>query len=342
MLGTLWSIPPSKYPAKTVLVCLPEKSIYHEFDKYPVTTIHYMPVWSDNEVSSCRAKIFPHHDPTLVEELFRKWGGIPRFVLEKADDYPQQKNLDDEISKCDTSLFNYVGDTNNYDGVIHIHTNSPDEENLDVSKHYQKKVLQFASQYVSEKVMTKIKSHFKEDLCKFLMADMPRLGTIRGALFEEVAHQILIHGGRFKYRHLDSITTSDIKHILLDKQNCIEFQEISQIEDDKYCRPLQKNFTSVDAIIAPTMLFQMTYCPNHPIKISGLKSLQEKLGGPNAQHEIMFFFVLPKQLYLSFQKQQFLTLKNTANEQKPAWITRCIKQYALEIDLDSVTEIRQV
>jgi len=81
----------------------------------------------------------------------------------------------------------------------------------------------------------------------------------------------------------------------------------------------------------------MTYCPNHPIKISGLKSLQEKLGGPNAQHEILFFFVLPKHLYSNFQKQQFLASKNMANKQKPAWINSRIKQYALEIDLESAS-----
>ncbi|RHZ71439.1 hypothetical protein Glove_258g44 [Diversispora epigaea] len=99
-----------------------------------------------------------------------------------------------------------------------------------------------------------------------------------------------------------------------------------------YCQPKQKNSASVDAIIAPDTLFQMTVSNNHPINISSLKNLINKLGDKSGTNPINFYFVLPKDLYRNFQIQKLH--KNNAKVM-PTWITKRFRQYALEIDLSS-------
>lgn len=77
---------PSEVHAKTILVSSLRKQHYKEFDKYTGTTIRYMPVWSWEEIETCRNNIFNDLEVTNVKDLFLKWGGIPRFTLAKAQD----------------------------------------------------------------------------------------------------------------------------------------------------------------------------------------------------------------------------------------------------------------
>jgi len=84
--------PPLKVHAKTILLCSPQKQHYKEFDKMVGTTIRFMPVWSWNEVNECRIGMFNHLEEAKVEDLYSRWGGIPRFILEKSLDSSQQKS----------------------------------------------------------------------------------------------------------------------------------------------------------------------------------------------------------------------------------------------------------
>lgn len=46
----------------------------------------------------------------LTDELYRKWGGIPRYVLEKANKVTDQNELEVAISKCTThDIMTYTG-----------------------------------------------------------------------------------------------------------------------------------------------------------------------------------------------------------------------------------------
>jgi len=42
-----------------------------------------MPRWNYDEIELCRRMLFEKLDQSLVQELFRRWGGIPRFVLSR-------------------------------------------------------------------------------------------------------------------------------------------------------------------------------------------------------------------------------------------------------------------
>ena len=71
-----------------------------------------------------------------------------------------------------------------------------------------------------------------------------------------------------------------------------------------YYQPEIKNFPSIDALVAPNVLLQMTTSLTHPIKMVGLDLLHEKLA---KNEEIEFYFVVPAQLFDHYQKQSFIS-----------------------------------
>jgi len=139
-------------------------------------------------------------------------------------------------------------------------------------------------------------------------------------------------GGTFNIRSLDDHKEYTIN---LDQQNDIlMFSAIDQIEDNKYYQSESRTFPSIDAIIAPNILFQMTITMTHPIKMIGLKKLKDckKLV---KKGDINFYFVVPTQLYNNYPKQDFATTASGIAQMIPDWIKTHVQQYALKIDLTS-------
>src|SRR4051794_15069803 len=84
-------------------------------------------------------------------------------------------------------------------------------------------------------------------------------------------------------------------------------------------------------MIAPSCLLQMTTALSHPIKINGLKKVQSKL---ETEKDIVFYFVVPAQLYKQYRKQRCSTTDSDKDAlNKGPWIEQRLKQYVLEIDL---------
>ncbi|RHZ55278.1 hypothetical protein Glove_417g36 [Diversispora epigaea] len=338
---------PEKVKAKTILICSLRLDHYRNFDKYVGTTIRYMPIWSLEEIETCRKRIFNDLEPKKVNDLFSKWGGIPRFVLEKTQDSTQQQLLEEAIVKnSNKRLFTFVGEINHTDNMsnklLHIYTNIPNKDNEnkeDIKIFYKKKFLQFASEYVSKKVIDALIENHRKVLEKFVISSssINEWSTIRGNVFEDISHRILQKGRRFNIRLLDSKSTdpkSTSSTIEFPKCEKLIFNKINEIKEGMYCQSKSKNFGSIDAIVAPDILFQMTVSSDHPININSLKNLVDKLGGVSGKDPINFYFVLPKDKYNDFKNQKFHTNKNIVAKSKdiPYWITNRIRQYALEID----------
>ncbi|CAI2179167.1 7075_t:CDS:2 [Funneliformis geosporum] len=345
---------PVKANARTVLLCSPRKDLYREFDKFGRNTIRIMPVWNRKEIDYCRNKIFYNVERETVENLFMRWGGVPRFVLEQTDESCLQDQLDKAIKKCNMDIFNYIGDSTDTDEMshklVHIYTNLPfvkDENEMDLDTNssdimldrdgdepYTKEIIRFASDYVkrevTEKLEDQIRNRLRIETNLSLKAGISN--SLLGMSFEQIAHWMLREGGIFKTHSLE---LNGVKEdLLIDRQGEIfEFFEsdISVIKDEKYYKPVEQNFPSIDAIIAPNKLFQMTIAKIHPIKMNGLKMLQDKLGGDNASENIKFYFVVPEHLYDNYGKQNFHTSDDTLAKDIPLWIQFRVNQYALKI-----------
>src|SRR5436305_4766038 len=156
----------------------------------------------------------------MVDDLFYKWGGIPRFALEKANETTQQNKLKEAIDACDESIFMAsIGKSEAKQDIshklIHIMTNPPIEESNDYDlegddgleeddddveyveeEPYTQKIIKFASEYVSEiviknfekTIMNKMRTELNVSLSKGIS------NPVLGSIFEEIAHTILKNG----------------------------------------------------------------------------------------------------------------------------------------------------
>ncbi|PKB99367.1 hypothetical protein RhiirA5_462037, partial [Rhizophagus irregularis] len=322
-----WYIVDGKSPdyseAKTILICSPLKSHYKIFDRR-IPEIRYMPPWSWDEINKCRADIFAHLSENEVRELYIKWGGIPRNILEGARAKGIQKQLDGAINTCNESIFRYIGGDVAKDDIshklIHIWTNFPEG----------KTIVKFASNYVGEQVIIELRK-IVIDKCRRevnAVIDGGKSNPVTGCIFEQIAHRVLRNGGTFKRRSLD---TNEEDSIDFPKRDLFLLTQIDDIKNEAYSIPLDKSFPSVDAIIAPNCLLQMTTAKDHNIKISGLKRVQSKL---ETESDIYFYFVVPTKLYSLYKKQKYSTTDDKDALNTGPWIGKHLKQYVLEIDLD--------
>lgn len=70
-------------PCKIVFVCSPRLEHESQLVKKNLESF-YMPRWNLNELEECRCAFYNDLPQDLVKELFRRWNGVPRFVLQKA------------------------------------------------------------------------------------------------------------------------------------------------------------------------------------------------------------------------------------------------------------------
>ncbi|CAG8614434.1 2086_t:CDS:2 [Paraglomus occultum] len=198
---------------------------------------------------------------------------------------------------------------------------------------YSMSTLEFASDYVSEEIMDKLIKNYRDKLENFVKASssINDYSSLRGAIFERIAHRKLLKGGSFRTRPLFASTVScfgaNNSNLSIPTRKKRLFSDISEIVPNMYCIPTQKNNASFDAFVFPDTFFQMTVSENHPIIKSGLEKYIK-----DDNSDIKFYFVLPKEIYNSYQEQVLYTTKRTVLKNRPPWINR-LRQYALEIDL---------
>ncbi|PKK65784.1 hypothetical protein RhiirC2_664896, partial [Rhizophagus irregularis] len=317
---------PGEYNAKTILICSPQVQYYKKFRDLGVK-IMYMPVWSLAEIENCRINIdiFKHLKKEEIMDLYNKWGGIPRYVLFHAQNYALQRLLDSGINEVNPVIMNYVGEISHGNEVshrlVHIHTN--DDNGV---PYYGEFILQFASDYVAEGVINRLVEINKQALLEFVKSsvDINEYSTLRGVIFERLAHRKLIKGGNLKYRAL----YNDDKGIYeAPKMERLLFSNINEIKVNKYCIPTQQNNKSFDAFISPNEFFQMTIAKKHPIIKSGLEQYIEK-----SNKDIDYYFVVPSSIFSDYKEQPLHSTKRTVLRNKPAWLHR-FQQYVIDIEL---------
>ncbi|KAG6976052.1 hypothetical protein JG688_00001770 [Phytophthora aleatoria] len=110
-----------------------------------------MPVWSKQEILKCRELMYSDIPVAVVQDCFRRWGGIARYVLQFAQVENQQVLLEEAIDIVDLDWY-FV----------------------------------FASQYVQQEVYKRLYVKDKQKLLEFIFASdgFGALAVLRGHLFE--------------------------------------------------------------------------------------------------------------------------------------------------------------
>jgi len=92
---------PGDLPAKTIVISSPNRRLYKDFEKQNNVTTRFMPVWTWEEIDACYHTCFPSLDASTVNKLYDIWGGIPRYVLSKANDPSSLRLLESAINMVD-------------------------------------------------------------------------------------------------------------------------------------------------------------------------------------------------------------------------------------------------
>ncbi|RPB17901.1 hypothetical protein L211DRAFT_844256, partial [Terfezia boudieri ATCC MYA-4762] len=236
--------------------------------KPPLYDFRYMPTWSFHELENWNTEFQPMGKEISQEnlkELYTKWGGVPATLMAiTAADWP----LDLEWlfkPNCVANCFDMQAvptyrslPVGNITGIL-LHV-IPMNDELYIPR------VCFATAYIRERCLSVLLDRNTFQLQQIL-SELEG-GALRGILFEVFAHKILLRGGKFTIYQLgdrsgDSSSTMDID---LPAYTVHHFLSSEPLMSEKYNMPIASNNATVDAIIPPHFLFQMTTRDTHSIK----------------------------------------------------------------------------
>ena len=280
----------------------PKRENYKNVLKAVGATIRFMPVWSWEEIEACHALLYAKDAERPLSEVrnaFERWGGIPRFVLEKLRDEGAQQSLQEALDTADVAVIRKsVGQidaaTEASHRLLHIVTQPP----------FVSKSIALGSAYIRDRLAELLFTQQRQAVSDFLIGSTssPQLAGVRGDLFEAYAHRILSGGGALRVRRLDDgfettlqIPRSVGTHFVRTPSDLVQCPS-----NLHYCQPIARNFPAVDAVKLPGSLFQMTVSLSHAIKYTALKSVLESM--PDcASYDL--YFVVPEDIFKDFASQ---------------------------------------
>src|SRR5437764_4855640 len=215
---------PKNVVARTILICSTRKEYFHEYLKFHEVDIRVMPVWAEEEIEECRNKLYSNLSTDLVLTLYSKRGGIPRFILQNANNEVFQKRLEYSLEKP-RNLSHIIRCPGHFsDDVTHQYLQVTAEE------HYREGPLRFLSPYISRKLAGVYEREEKASLRDFLSISKGtvEMSCLRGNLFEGYSHNHIMRGGHFRVRSLNasSLTADEIVSI-----SGTEFESFGKLDE---------------------------------------------------------------------------------------------------------------
>jgi hypothetical protein len=315
---------PWRVEARTLVFSSPKRDNYRLILKATASTIRYLPVWRWDEIEACRQLLYPRdavRTADAVQEAYLRWGGIPRFVLEKLADASAQMQLESAIvSSTNLSLLvRAVGEIDSAPEsshrISHIATSAP----------YVQTTVTFGSDYIKARVTELLLRHQREELFSFVSRESsPLFAQMRGDCFEALAHETLAAGGDFRTRLLTppgseeavcSLAKTTLRRFSGNKP--ADLVSIRDFCAGDYCQPMISTFPVIDALILPSMLLQMTVSLQHTVDEPKLAQILEALSLETAE----LHFVVPPDKYYGFKAHTF---KDVSLQQRIVQKAMCV------------------
>ena len=312
--------------ARTLVFSSPKRDNYRLTLKSAASTLRHLPVWSWDEIEACRRLLYSDdvvRTPAAVAEAYSRWGGIPRFVLEKLGDVSAQSELEDAIAACDLrTLMSSVGAIDSAPDashrILHILT----------TPSYLRSSVQFGSSYIVASIAELFKKRQRADLFSFVSCETaPVYAKLRGDFFEVLAHEIIAAGGVFRARGLSPVSSeADLMLMSMPLQrfsgkNPKVLEDLNALPvSPSYFQPYARTFPVLDALVLPNMLFQMTVSVNHAVNESNLTEIIHYL----KVNTIELLFVVPPDKFDTFAAYTF----------KDASLGQRVRQQVLRVPFD--------
>jgi hypothetical protein len=337
------SRPPKKYNAFTIVVASPHSAFLKIKDwlKQSHASQLYMPCWSVDELLACHSAQRLTMKVEEIQQRFDRFGGIARTVLTETInewDLKTKQALDTcDFDALSRSVHSNLENLPEYTSML-LHF-GVDEASFWVSS------INLASDHIVRLFTEKVKGTETVLTLRFLSAtsDAPGWGSIRGYTFEAFAHTLLKSGGTFKAAQFinaygcNAVKGGDVKkarnaEVLVqvprsDKvQTIANPSDIVNLQNGFYGRPSIATFPTIDSVIRPNMLFQVTGSSSHDVNIDGLVKAVHALSAESTD-KVNFFFVVPPEQFDTFVPGTFIASKQKEQseddaEKKPSASTK--------------------
>ena len=250
-----------------------------------------------------------------------RWGGIPRYVLEKTNDEEQwlltQAITTSKLADVQDSLGGNFAHGSVSNRILHLR----------VDPDFKSTYMQMASPWVAEQVAFHLWSQERDHLKQFVSAaaDSGVLGGVRGNLWEGMCHSRLAAGGIFRTRDLSTpSSTIESLHLSPSKDRIVfdDWSAVRKADESTYCRPRASNKAAIDSVRQPAQLYQMTVAAEHGINCAGLKQAVESMRHSSG---VALYFVVPPDRFFNFKAQKIQQGVGVAE------LRQAVKQCALEI-----------
>ncbi|KAG0237211.1 hypothetical protein BGW42_001478 [Actinomortierella wolfii] len=280
----------------------------------------------------------------VVEDLYAKIGGVPRYVLERPMKELTLVSHDIEAAKvmaCDR-LVQALNQVNNLMMLMQLFAQGKDT--LDFSSRlihrwptsgHRNFRLEWASTYVAENIAGLLSQEARYQMLQRLV--MNPNDSARGIMFEAYVLRIFREGGyTFEIKDLSDGTISSLS--LPANPETKHFNTIPSVQEGTLCIPKISNYACVDMLPAHKLLFQITVSKDHPIKGPPLSKLLDRLIEAqwiSTSDEPWLIFVVPSEVYADFKIQHYVSSSDEkVYKRLPAELKR-VRQYVLKIDLES-------
>lgn len=358
------AIPTGTREANLIVLTSPgqQSTPLKHFLKYAVSLVN--PPWTLKDVQALRKRIYPHLTEQWVQEEYLKWGGVPRILLDWADDSHRAAKLEASIYTADSdALFRQAGladiDHANVSGV-HFHL-VPGEKVPKVLKDsseasFRYAAYNWASTWLENRFWETLKDEQGEiSIMRFLL-DRNNASTARAYAFEPHVFRTMENAGikgQFKLllrggeKNLGTLSLGP--HI---RQTFYQFADISDqmgSHDKKFFVPMQTNHASCDFYVPNSgLLVQVTVGQKHGVKYTGLMAAVDSgifndWKAKNRGKKLRLVFLVDKYNYLSFRRQPYLSaggsvlqhqgLRNEMEEMFSQYAWQLDVQYQLEAHL---------
>lgn len=316
------SITPPTVPAFTVFITSPRRDRYWEYNKQRDAAMLYLPVFSWEEVLACHGMCFPALPLDGITARYSRWGGIPRYVLEKTD-VASQRLLEQAVTEVKPSaLLKALGEASDAASTVSqrlLHLKCRGEiEELPNNSHlfYDFGRSELGSAYICDIVLKEVAESNDMKMRQFLEGTETETGShlsvLRGHVFERFALVTIARGGRFLVRDLVSGEEQEVAFPAAVTRQVDTMAALGP-DDGVQWQPRSRSFCALDAVLTGRCLANATTSTAHAISLTssqsrpGLEAVAAALQlGPST--EIKFNWLVPARTFSSFRSQQAFTI----------------------------------
>ncbi|WAQ86016.1 hypothetical protein PtA15_6A646 [Puccinia triticina] len=331
----------------TLLVTSPQRDHYHLFLKGRCSRMLYMPPWSYKEFQNSKRILYPDEKllpTTLMDQAFQWYGGVSRYVFEKASiHFKSSGNEDKAFVEVTKDLLEAIKTYQLSDIVQQAINENYSHLVIHICSHPSQDLSEFHLAWASREVERAMADQYTVERSTNIQNALraPSDDTnFRGMLFEIYAHHVLQEGGSFEVRRLtkgDPPSGLD-NRITFPAAKRRTFQTYDEVDlgQNVFWEPESKHNPSIDLLRGPANFFQVTVSETHPIKYHGLRKALKRV---KSKSHPRLYFVVPSNIYPTYKYQHYHTQDGKIYHGKLGDIGN-VEQWALMIPIGGEKPVR--